>query len=154
MGWQWHQPDHMQVICTSLQTDNHASTSSLTFLPGWMSFLPPNQQRQSRDMKGVAKCRKWGWFGVVMGYSWSSVLSPFDRAHMSAYSSLTVSCVYLVPFSRYSEFFVEIRQLLPTPPAFGTPHWGWPRSNFTKIFGIRKLEFLDNRVAFFACSYV
>ena len=27
MGWQWHQLDHMQIICTSLQTDNHASTS-------------------------------------------------------------------------------------------------------------------------------
>jgi len=23
MGWQWHQLDHMQIICTSLQTDNH-----------------------------------------------------------------------------------------------------------------------------------
>jgi len=31
MGWQWHQPDHMQIICTSLQTDNHASTSPLSF---------------------------------------------------------------------------------------------------------------------------
>ena len=30
-GWQWHQLDHMQIICTSLQTDNHASTSSLNF---------------------------------------------------------------------------------------------------------------------------
>jgi len=29
MGWQWHQLDHMQIICTSLQTDNHASTSRL-----------------------------------------------------------------------------------------------------------------------------
>jgi len=28
--WQWHQLDHMQV-CTSLQTDNHASTSPLSF---------------------------------------------------------------------------------------------------------------------------
>jgi len=27
MGWQWHQLDHIQIICTSLQTDNHASTS-------------------------------------------------------------------------------------------------------------------------------
>jgi len=27
MGWQWHHPDHMQIICTSLPTDNHASTS-------------------------------------------------------------------------------------------------------------------------------
>jgi len=23
MGWHWHQLDHMQIICTSLQTDNH-----------------------------------------------------------------------------------------------------------------------------------
>ena len=29
MGWQWHQLDYMQIICTSLQTDNHASTSPL-----------------------------------------------------------------------------------------------------------------------------
>jgi len=31
MGWQWHQLDHMQIICTLLQTDNHASTSPLRF---------------------------------------------------------------------------------------------------------------------------
>ena len=30
-GWQWHQLDHMQITCTSLQTDNHASTSSHIF---------------------------------------------------------------------------------------------------------------------------
>jgi len=28
--WQWHQLGHMQV-CTSLQTDNHASTPPLSF---------------------------------------------------------------------------------------------------------------------------
>ena len=32
MGWQWHQLDHVQIIFTLLQTDNHASTVSLTFL--------------------------------------------------------------------------------------------------------------------------
>jgi len=47
MGWQWHLLDHMQIICTSLQTDNHASTSPLSFFPGQMPFLPPNQLRQS-----------------------------------------------------------------------------------------------------------
>jgi len=31
LGWQWHQLDHMQTICTSLQTDNHGDTSSLIF---------------------------------------------------------------------------------------------------------------------------
>jgi len=46
MGWQWHQLDHMQIICISLHTDNHASTSPLSFYrPD--AFLPTNQQRQS-----------------------------------------------------------------------------------------------------------
>ena len=31
LGRQWHQLDHMQTICTSLQTDNHTNTSSLNF---------------------------------------------------------------------------------------------------------------------------
>ena len=30
-GGQRHQLDRMQTICTSLQTDNHANTSSLSF---------------------------------------------------------------------------------------------------------------------------
>ena len=43
--WQWHQLGHMQV-CTSLQTDNHASTPPLSFFTDRMPFLSPNQQRQ------------------------------------------------------------------------------------------------------------
>jgi len=31
MGWQCRKLDHMQIICTTLQTDNHANTSSLSF---------------------------------------------------------------------------------------------------------------------------
>ena len=46
-GMQWHQPDHMQTICTSLQTDNHTNTSSLNFFAGRMLFLVPSQQCQS-----------------------------------------------------------------------------------------------------------
>jgi len=46
--WQWHQLGHMQV-CTSLQTDNHASTPPLSFFTGQMPFLPPSQQRQSTE---------------------------------------------------------------------------------------------------------
>jgi len=51
--WQWHQLGHMQV-CTSLQTDNHASTSPLSSFTDRMPFLPPNQQRQST--KGKQLC--------------------------------------------------------------------------------------------------
>ena len=28
---QWHQLDHMQTVCTSLQRDNHTNTSALNF---------------------------------------------------------------------------------------------------------------------------
>jgi len=45
---QWHQLGHMQV-CTSLHTDNHASTPPLSFFTGRMPFLPPNLQRQSTE---------------------------------------------------------------------------------------------------------
>jgi len=31
LGWQWHQLDHMQTICTSLQTGNDTNTSSPNF---------------------------------------------------------------------------------------------------------------------------
>jgi len=50
IGWQWHQLDHTQIICTSLQTDNHATTHQwsgliLFFTHNWtpsrkQHFLP------------------------------------------------------------------------------------------------------------------
>jgi len=40
--WQWHQLSHMQV-CTSFQTDNHASTPPLSLLQtGCPSSRPTN----------------------------------------------------------------------------------------------------------------
>jgi len=40
IGWQWHQLDHMQIISTSLQTDNDASTPQLQ--AGCHSCCPTN----------------------------------------------------------------------------------------------------------------
>jgi len=49
--WQWHQLVHMQV-CTSLQTDNHASAPPLTFLQaGCPSCRPTNSVKA---LKGSA----------------------------------------------------------------------------------------------------
>jgi len=48
--WQWHQPGHMQV-CTLLQTDNHASTSPLSFFTGRMAFLPPTNSVKALKAK-------------------------------------------------------------------------------------------------------
>jgi len=64
--WQWHQLGHMQV-CSSLQTDNHANTSLLSFFTGRMPFLPPSQQCQSTE--GRLTCimavkQVVGWLGI------------------------------------------------------------------------------------------
>jgi len=49
MRWQWYQLDRTQIICTLLQRDNHANTSSLDFFTGLMLFLTPNQEHQSTE---------------------------------------------------------------------------------------------------------
>ena len=45
--WQWHQLGHMQV-CTSLQTDNHASTPPLSFL---QAGCPTNSVKALKELK-------------------------------------------------------------------------------------------------------
>ena len=70
MGWQWHQLNHMQIFCTSLQTDNHTSTSSLHIFTGRMPFLPPNQLRQSTIscmllVNAICWCNVLGLVGAV-----------------------------------------------------------------------------------------
>ena len=48
-GWQWHQLDHMQTICTSLQTDNHTNTTSLKFYrPDALSDAQPTVSKETR----------------------------------------------------------------------------------------------------------
>ena len=52
--WQWHQLGHMQV-CPSLQTDNHASTPSLSFYrPDALPATQPTASKQSKcnDLQG------------------------------------------------------------------------------------------------------
>jgi len=46
MRWQWHQLDHMQIICTLLQTDNHDSTPPLSFYRS--DALPATQPTASK----------------------------------------------------------------------------------------------------------
>jgi len=43
MGWQWHQLHHMQIICTLLQTDNHASNAILPHVASKMLSLHLNK---------------------------------------------------------------------------------------------------------------
>jgi len=49
--WQWHQLGRMQ-ICTSLQTDNHASTPPLSFLQaGCPSCHPTSSKKALKAMR-------------------------------------------------------------------------------------------------------
>jgi len=43
--WQWHQLGHIQV-CTSLQTDNHASTSPVSILVKLVKIIFQNQRNK------------------------------------------------------------------------------------------------------------
>jgi len=51
LWWQWHQLDHMQTICTSLQTTTPTPHHSI--FTGRMLFLMPSQQWQSSEGKIV-----------------------------------------------------------------------------------------------------
>jgi len=51
MGWQWHQLDHMEIICTSLHTDNDASTSRLSFYRP--DALPAAQPTDSKHWRQI-----------------------------------------------------------------------------------------------------
>ena len=51
LGRQWHHLDHMQTICTSLQTDNHTNTSSLNFYrPDALPDAQPTVSKYWRTM--------------------------------------------------------------------------------------------------------
>ena len=53
--WQWHQLGHM-LVCTSLQTDNHASTPPLSFLQdGCSSCRLTNSVKALKAMQDIIK---------------------------------------------------------------------------------------------------
>ena len=87
--WQWHQLGHMQV-CTSLQTDNHASTPSLSFLQAWCPSCRPtnsvkarqrNQQHKSGKQNKTKKV-KTDMLRSISKQSGESVLSVLKKAMM------------------------------------------------------------------------
>jgi len=56
--WKWHQLGRMQV-CTSLQTDNHANTSPLSFLQaGCPSCRPTNSVKALKALNHQLKSGK------------------------------------------------------------------------------------------------
>jgi len=54
--WQWHQPGRMHV-CTSLQIDNHASTSPLSFLQAGCPSCRPTISVKALKAENLRKPR-------------------------------------------------------------------------------------------------
>ena len=55
MGWHWHQLDHIHMICNSRQTDNHASTSPLSFYrPDALPQLPAAPTNSIKAVKAFS----------------------------------------------------------------------------------------------------
>ena len=57
--WQWHQLGHMQV-CTSLQTDNHASIPLSFYRPDALPAAQPTvskHRRQFKTPKAIKRCK-------------------------------------------------------------------------------------------------
>jgi len=66
-------------VCTSLQTDNHASTPPLCFFTRRMPFLPPNQQRQSTEGNNTKKIFFKTAISILLFSNHNSFRVVFDK---------------------------------------------------------------------------
>jgi len=66
--WQWHQLDYMQIICTSLQTDNHTVYLTTQFLEaGCPSCSPTNSVKA---LKALVMAALWNRAGHYIFALW------------------------------------------------------------------------------------
>ena len=84
--WQWHQLDRMQV-CTSLQTDNHASTPPLSFLQAGCPYCCPTNSIKA--LKANCSYSSYSLFVHVNGMWWL-VLVVTVFGHMAELQSRLV----------------------------------------------------------------
>ena len=107
-GWQWHQLDHMQTICTSLQTDNHNNTSSLKFYrPDALPDVQPTVSKQWRHNSNIYDQQKpinllHGQMAAkehAVNRCISNNITNYKHITM-CYNYSTVICSSQTPFSR------------------------------------------------------
>ena len=115
--WQWHQLGHMQV-CTSLQTDNHASTPPLSFLQaGCPSCRPTNSVRALKapcEMRLIRNVNLGAyhrlWFPVIAGAGrcWRSVDVATQTERADWATAERCQARGLTPCSRAFQFAIRI----------------------------------------------
>ena len=97
---QWHQLDHMQTICTLLQTDNHTNTSALNFYRP--DALPDTQPTESKN--------------------WRQLWSGLHQNHVGAWTKCIL--VYLAVDTQHNGAVIKIYWLtFPTSAHMGQFMW-------------------------------
>ena len=97
LGWQWHQLDHMQTICTSLQTDNHTNTPSHNFYrPDALPGAQPTVLKRCRQIALKANAPKFMLLTVTL-----IIISSPSNTHTLSFRDFTVTsqhirCYFLV----------------------------------------------------------
>jgi len=89
MGWQWHQLDHMQIICTLLQTDNHASTLTLIFM-SQMLFMSLCQSAEGKVILWNEWRKKTD--GLWLRFSWQMDIKT-SCSDWTSYKHTSLSCL-------------------------------------------------------------
>ena len=84
--WQWHQLGHMQV-CTSLQTDNHASTTPLSFLQAGCSSCRP-----TNSVKALKAIRTTHTVHILLTVLAHTHTHTHARTHAHTHTHLTALC--------------------------------------------------------------
>ena len=77
--WQWHQLGHMQ-LCTSLQTDNHASTPPLSFLQAGCPSCRPTNSVKALKAKSPNTRKLYTFPGAPTKFQEISNISSISRS--------------------------------------------------------------------------
>jgi len=132
--WPWPRPFHGRFVIGRL--GHH-----MTNLP---TIFEVSSFARYWDMKGVENAQN-GVVGVVRvirvvsGDPRSSAMSPFYRMHTTSYSSLIEAMRLFCTVLEIQRVSYRNSPTFPYLTCIWRPRWGWPWSNFEKIFGVRKL---------------
>ena len=106
-------------VCTSLQTDNQASTPPLSFFAGRMPFLPPNRQRQSTE----GNCVLILWFSYV-GNSLHFNLADFRLSFINEFVSRFCWYLYRLHFAKNIAYHIPEMLIVYADKVFLMGHSG------------------------------
>jgi len=109
MGWHWNQLDHMQIICTWLQTGNHASTSPVSFLQAGCPSCCPTNSVKALSLKAkynYVKRKKHHHTGFLKPKKAPTNVNGTEIPNQrpSRVNSVRIGTAALLPSSQYIRF--------------------------------------------------